>query len=158
MPALQFDRRRLRRTTCATLLVWLFALTAGVFNACALAPAGATGRLGQVWQLGAAVQDLDAGALTAAGHGTQDHHDHPAAHHGHGSDSGKVNCLQFCNDESSAIAKVPLPVTDLGLGLPTLVEPWHAIAAAGSVGFRQSPERPGSRGPPLVIRFLRLTL
>jgi hypothetical protein len=137
MPAFHFDRRRLRRTARATLMAWLFALTAGVVNACVLVP----------------VEPVEhaVGKVSVAHHG-----------HGHEDDSGKASCLKFCDDESSAIAKVKLPVVDLGSSLLTVVEPWNSIAAADRLGFRHSLEPTGSRGPPLVselvIRFLRLTL
>jgi hypothetical protein len=154
MPALHFDRRRLRRTAWATLVVWLIALTAGVVNACALVPAGPAERaVGQVSHADVVMHDPHGGALTGAGHQGES-----VAHHGHGHDSGKVSCLKFCDDESSAIAKVKLPGVDLGSSLLTAVEPWNAIAAAGRVAIRQSLDWPGSQGPPLVIRFLRLTL
>lgn len=145
MSAFHFDRRRLRRTAWATLVFWLFALTAGVVNACALTPAGPAERGGVHGDI--ALHDPHAGAPTAAAHASQ-----------HEQDSGKVSCLKFCDDESSAIAKLKAPVVDLDSSLLTVVEAWNPIAAIGSVGFRQSLERPGSQGPPLVIRYLRLAL
>lgn len=144
MPAFQFDRRRLCRTVWATLVVWLFALAAGVVNACVLTPAGPA--------------EHDTDAVTAARHGSRLDPGEPVAHLGYGQDAGKTSCLKFCDDESSAIAKVKLPVVDLESSLLTVLKPWNATAATGSVEFRPSLEQPGSQGPPLVIRFLRLTL
>ncbi|MBI3367799.1 MAG: hypothetical protein HY021_04945 [Burkholderiales bacterium] len=162
MPAFHFDRRRLRRATWATLLVWLFALAAGVVNACALTPRGAVDGVDP--QAGIVVHDKHASKPTAAGHPCHhaqvdevDHHGHGHGH-GHGQDSGKVSCLKFCDDECSAIAKVKLPVVGLGSTLLTVAEPWSAIVAAACAGVRHSPGRPSAQGPPLVIRFLRLTL
>jgi hypothetical protein len=152
MPAFHFHRRQLRRTAWATLVVWLFALTAGVVNACVLTPAGPPQHVvRQVPHADIAVQDAQAGAPIVTGVGSR--HDQ-----GHGQDSGKVSCLKFCDDESSAIAKVKLPLVDLALSLLTGIEPWNTIAASSRVGVRQSLEQLGSQGPPLVIRFLRLTL
>lgn len=156
MSAFHFDRRRLRRTVWATLVVWLFGLTAGVVNACVLTAKPAE-RAALYADL--SVHDPREGSPAGADHGSR--HDQEGAfvaHHGHAQDSGNVSCLKFCDDESSAIIKVKLPSVDLGSGHPAVVEPWNAIASAGGSGLRQSLERPGSRGPPLVIRFLHLTL
>ncbi len=159
MPAFHFDRQRLRRTAWATLVVWLIALTTGVVNACVLAPAGLAERAsGHLPHADVAVHGLQAGTPVGASHGSHLDHDQTAAHHGHGQGSGKLNCLKFCDGESSAIAKLKLPVVDLGSSPLVAVAPWSVITATGSVDFRPSPERPGSQGPPLVIRFLRLTL
>ena len=46
----------------------------------------------------------------------------------------------------------------LGAVFAVLAQPWQPIAATGSTGWGLSSQRPGSQGPPLVIRFLRLTL
>jgi hypothetical protein len=156
MSAFHFDRRQLRRTAWATLMVWVLALAAGVVNACALTPAGPVARA--ILQVGIVVHDAHAIAPTSAA--IESHHEQVDAvgHHDHGQDSGKESCLKFCDDETSAIAKIKLPVVDLSSTLLTAAEPWSAIGAAGGAGFRQSLERPGSHGPPLVIRFLRLTL
>jgi hypothetical protein len=142
MRVFHFDRRRLRRTARATLLVWLFALAAGVVNACALAPAGPAERVDAHADF--AVHGPDAVA--------------PAGHEGHEQDSGKVSCLKFCDDESSAIVKLKLLLVDFGSSLAAMAAPWNLTAASGNIGLRPSSERPGSQGPPLVIRFLRLTL
>jgi hypothetical protein len=158
MPIFHFDRRRLRRTAWATLVVWLFALAAGVVNACALTSAGPAERA--VSQAGIVVEDPHAVASIGSGHASHQDPIEAVSHHGygHGQDSGKISCLKFCDDEASAIAKVELPVVDLGSSLLTVVEAWNPVAASGSLGLRPSLQRPGSRGPQLVIRFLRLTL
>ena len=157
MPAFHFGRQRLRRTAWATLVIWVLALAAGVANACALTPMGTAGRA--MSQAGIVAHDPHSGAPTRAGHASLDDPVGVVQYgHGHGQDSGKVSCLKFCDEESSAIAKVKLPVVDLGVSLLTVVEPWNSNAAAGGSGLRRSLERPGSQGPPLVIRFLRLTL
>lgn len=156
MSAFHFDRRQLRRTTWATLAVWVLALAAGVVNACGLTPAGPAERA--TLQVGIVVHDEHAVAPSSSAFESHHGQSEAVGHHDHGQDSGKGSCLKFCDDESSAIAKVKLPFVDLSATLLTAAEPWNAILAAGSAGFRQSLERPGSQGPPLVIRFLRLTL
>jgi len=156
MFAFHLHRQQLRRIAVAMLVVWVLALAAGVINACALAPGWPIDR--SVLQVGIVVHDVHADALTSAA--LESHHEQAEAvgHHGHGQDSGKGSCLKFCDDESSAIVKVQLPVVDLSATLLTATEPWNAVIAAGGAGFQQSLERPGSHGPTLVIRFLRLTL
>lgn len=144
MSAFHFDRQKLRRTAWAMLVAWLFALTAAAVNACAVAPAGQVER-------GEVRTDVSA-------HGGHHHDGKLANHHLHDQDSGKENCLKFCDDGSSAVAKVEPAVVDPGLTLLTTAEPWGVIAATSSAGFWQSRERAASQGPPLVIRFLRLTL
>jgi len=156
MSAFHFDRRQLHRTAWATLVVWVLALAAGVVNACALTTAGPMDR--SILRVGIVVHDKHASAPSSAAIESSHEQAETVGHHEHGQDFGKGSCLKFCDEESSAIAKVKLQVVDLSATLLTAAEPWNAIVAAGGVGFRQSLERPGSQGPPLVIRFLRLTL
>lgn len=159
MPANHFYRRQLRRTAWVTLVAWLFALAAGVANACALSPEGPAGRwVSSVSHFGVAAQDSAEGSPDGAGHDGDHDHGGAVLPHGHGHDAGKVSCLKFCDDESSTIAKVQLPAVDVGPGLVTMAAAWSPMAAIGGRGFRRAPERPGSQGPPLVIRFLRLAL
>ncbi len=158
MPAYSFARR-LRRTVWAMLLFWLFATVAGVVNACMLTPTGPAER--SVVRAGITTLDLQADAGTGA-HTDADpggHHEQVASvpSHGHDGSSGKVSCLKFCDDESSALTKGKLPA-DLGVSLLTVLVPWNSAAAIGSVASQKSLERPDSQGPPLVIRFPRLTL
>jgi hypothetical protein len=156
MYAFHFDRLQLRRAAWATLVVWVLAMAAGVVNACALTPPGPVERA--ILQVGTTEHDAHASAPISSS--IESHHEQAetVGHHEHGQDFSKGSCLKFCDDETSAIAKVKLPVVDLSATLLTAAEPWNAIVAAGGAGFRQSPECPGSQGPPLVIRFLRLTL
>jgi hypothetical protein len=159
MAAVHFDRRGLRRTAWAMLVVWLFALTAGAVNACMLAPVGPAERAaGPVSHADIAAHEPAAGSATGTRDGSRHDRAEPVFPHGHAEDSGKVSCLKFCDDESSAIAKVKLAFVDPGSSPLTVHQPWNALVATGSAGFRPSRQRPGSRGPPLVIRFLRLTL
>lgn len=156
MYAFHFDRRQLRRTTWATLMVWVLAIAAGVVNACALTPSSTAERA--TLHVGTVVHDAHADAPSSAAIDSHHEQSETVGHHGHGQDSGKVSCLKFCDDESSAIATVKLPVVDLSATLLTAAVPWSAIVATCGAGFRHLLERPESQGPPLVIRFLRLTL
>lgn len=142
MSIFHFNHRRRRRTAGVTLVFWLLALAAGVVNACALGPAGPEG-VGLQAEVASPAQYRDDGERSG---------------HHHGLNSGQKSCLKFCDDESSAVVKVKLPAVDGSAVLAVLAQPWQPIAATGSTGWGLSLRRPGSHGPPLVIRFLRLTL
>lgn len=90
-------RRSLRHTTWMILVVWLFALAAGVANACLLTEPNASSPL----------------SLTAIPH------EIPFAeiHHGEQADPGNDGCLKFCDEASLAITKVDQPIADDGPGV-----------------------------------------
>lgn len=156
MHALHFHRRRLRHTVRVTLVAWLFALCAGVVNACMLTPQGSGGPgVFAPSPLPSAARAEHASASKDAGHRG---HDDPVAGHGHEQDAGKDGCLKFCDDESSALSKNKIPVPDPGVPLLVSMAPWSPIVPNAGLGTRLSRGRPTSQGPPLVIRFLRLTL
>lgn len=139
----------LRRTTSTRqlaalmLFVWLFALAAGIVNACALGQA--PGRHANL-------------ALSEpAEHG----HEHAGA-----DDSAPVPapaCLKFCDDERSTLN---LPVKDPGSAAdllsppqqlqPTLLAWTSGEGLAPLAPLAQPPYR--ETGPPIPIRFLRLTI
>jgi hypothetical protein len=146
MCVFRFHQRQLRHTVWLTLAFWLFALAAGVVNACVLTPQASAGR---------AIDPVaHSNAAQHEGHG----HDGPLAHDGHQQDAGKTGCLKFCDDESSALSKNEAPGVDLGATFVALVQPWPAVVPIAIIGTRLSVARPTAQGPPLVIRFLRLTL
>jgi len=162
MPALHFDRRRLRRTVCVTLAAWLFALTAGVVNACVLTPHSDALRAAvlETHRESPARQE-PAGSPAQAGDDQHRSHDDRSARAGHaqdGGDAGQGSCVKFCDDESSALAKYNAPILDLGAGVATVFEPWSAAVSITGAESRRSLERLPAHGPPLAIRFLRLTL
>jgi len=155
MHAVHFDRQRLRHTVWVTLVAWLFALSAGVVNACMLAPAGAVG------------VGVDAASpLRTAAHAEVPNPSRVVVHggegglypqHGPGPDSGKDSCLKFCDDESSALSKSKGSTLDPGVALLAGIARWNPIVPKTPLGTRLSLRRPPAQGPPLVIRFLRLT-
>ena len=140
MLALVFHRRRLRRTTWVMLLAWVLALSAGVVNACQLQPHG----LGSHASVSSIPHD---------GHGLHDGDDMDE-----GVDAGKAGCLKFCDDGSSSVPQSKSAATDVPcpVGLARLDEALASPAGAGPMQrlLEQSP----AHGPPLVIRFLRLTI
>ena len=139
MLALVFHRRRLRRTTWVMLLAWVLALSAGVVNACQLQPHGLESHA----------------SISSTPHGGHGLHD---GDNNEGEDAGKAGCLKFCDDGSSSVPQsksaatdVPCPVVLACLG--------EALASpAGTGPMQRLLEQAPAHGPPLVIRFLRLTI
>ena len=73
-------------------------------------------------------------------------------------DTGKAGCLKFCDDQSSTLAKGETAQTDLpGMVMTAAIDWLSAIPTATAATWR-SAERQISQGPPLFIRFLRLTI
>lgn len=102
-------------------MFWLFAMVAGVVNACLLTPPTAPERSAAFAGIAALDAHADAGTGARAGIGHGGHHDQvDPVRSGLDGQSGNVSCLKFCGDESSAMTKAKLPV-DLSLGLLTLV-------------------------------------
>lgn len=156
MHALTCHRRRLQRTVWLTLGAWLFALASGVVNACLVAPAPA--------QRGGLTQQISADEMAHGVHApTGDHRasEAPVAaasqlphDHSPGSDS----CQKFCSDEASALSKSLSPSADLPASLVGVFVHWppDALSTSAAAQWLQWPT--AAQGPPLVIRFLRLTL
>lgn len=137
------------------LFAWVFALAAGVANACLVtlpgsAPAG---------------HENHPHVHESAAHGpasavlADDEGEYALAHpHQAQADPAKASCLKFCDDESSVLVKSGSPWFDwapadtlLG-GLP--IQP----APLTDARERRSLAGHHAQGPPLVIRLLRLTL
>jgi hypothetical protein len=149
-----------RRICAAMVLVWLFAVFTSAAHACIL--------LGQP-QPG--TQAVQAGGPDAAA----DHsHHHPAAAHEHlfhdAADAGDdathpaatdhhPSCAKFCQDEGATLTKHSSLDNPLDL-LPGLLATGGTPVSyppATAVGRRET-QRPQAAGPPLALRFLRLTL
>lgn len=122
------------------LVAWLFALGMGVVNACVVVPPAVDGH--RVAVIGP--HDLAGPAAHA--------------HQGHGDAIGQTGCLKFCADESSTLSKSHVPALDLGLPLRAVVSAWRSAIPITAIGTWLASDRPMPHGPPLVIRFLRLTL
>lgn len=132
------DRRRLRRWAAQVLLVWLFGLAMGVANACTLE------------------ESTHHHANAEAAVSLAEHH-----HGDEQDDSGKANCLNFC--EKSSIAAPQLKVVDDGLAAFGLaLTAFDTLAISGQCQptvdrlMVNSPHLPG--GPPPRIAFQRLAL
>ena len=159
MPTLAFNRRQLRHTACVTLLGWMLALMLGVLNACLLQPHSQPASASHATSRH---EFADAGLIDSTeAHVEHSHHDsHPAQHGDHDAakDAGKAGCLKFCSDESSTLAKGKFTQADLPNPVVVAVVEWPSMAPLPMGTLRTSAERPASPGPPLVIRFLRLTI
>jgi hypothetical protein len=151
-----FHQRAKRRIVWATLVAWVLALLAGVANACLLqdhdfripAPAASAheGVLGR---------DMNAAIPFHVEHGNQDG---APLNVDDSRDAAKAVCVKFCDDESSTIAKVQTLQLDLPGPLLLARIDWQTELPVATVAMRRVAERPASQGPPLVIRFLRLTI
>ena len=151
MLTLSFHRCHRRRTAWVTLLAWVLALMAGMVNACQLQTRDAA-------RPGPANVDLhDSGV-----------HADPASHAGHvvqdrgypAPDAGAAGCLKFCDEGASTLAK-----GQVGHGRTGPPRSSSRSSRGGVAGWpRRAPRssgatsRPRAHGPPLVIRFLHLTL
>ena len=160
MPTLTFNRRHLRRTACVTLLAWALALLSGVVNACLLQPhRQAASASSATSSPGLADAGLIDSTVVYVEHS---HHDNHQARQddrgGTTKDAGQAGCLKFCSDESSTLAKGKFTQADLPNPVVVAVVVWPSKAPLPMGTLRRSAERPASPGPPLVIRFLRLTI
>ena len=155
MPTLTFSRRQLRRTACMTLLAWALALLSGVVNACLLQPHSQTASASSAIS---SPELSDAGLIgSTVAHVEHNHHDSQQAGQGD-HDAGKAGCLKFCSDESSTLAKGKFTQADQPNPVVVAVVEWPSIALLPMGTLLRSAERPASPEPPLVIRFLRLTI
>ncbi len=134
---------RQRMTIWLMLWVWLLAMSSGVLSACLLTIADRSGG-------------------DAHGHATADLHGagtSPESLQGpdHERAAGTEACLKFCADESSALSTGKVSIADLDGPLAAVVGPRLAGIAGDLLGTRRSLRQPAAQGPPLVIRFARLT-
>jgi hypothetical protein len=152
--------RRLRHIVWLTLLAWLFALTAGVVNACVLSMPDRVAR--ELNSAQHAESALHMGgphtSMAESGAHFNGHETAATAQHEHGQDADQDSCLKFCNDEATALSKDKSSGSDMTVALAEADTWCFSAAPIMSAGGGLSRERPTSRGPPLVIRFLRLTL
>jgi hypothetical protein len=150
MFAFRTQSRRLRPLVWAMLFAWLFGLTAGVVNACALNQPSAPAR--------SLVAESHTAPPAHAGADSRHHVDGPVTQHEHEQNGGNDSCLKFCDDESSALSKGSKAAQDQGIHLVAATLWPVAVVPVSTAGAEQSSARPSAQGPPLVIRFLRLTL
>ena len=139
--------KRLRRLAAQILLGWLFALAAGIVNAC--------------------VVDVPRQPAPAAPHEHRHEHAGPAAHghdtaagHHHSPGLAKAHCAKFCGDEGSTVPAVKQSF-DPGAVAWMAAAPTPGLVFAAGVDatplHRADATAPPGRVP-IPIAFLRLTL
>lgn len=116
-------------------LVWLFGVFAGVANACVLGGA----------------LDRDAGPAVAQQSSS-------LGQHGDGRTADEKNCLQFCDQSSSAVpgqakALDQVVMSAIPFGFATM-----ALPVAPALRLQRNAPPPRNSAPPIPIEFLRLTL
>jgi hypothetical protein len=155
MLSLYFQRHHLRRTAGLTLLAWVLALLAGTVNACQVQLHGPGTQASVVITQGdSAERGMRARQTLHREAGDHDGAGGPAGH----ADAGKGACLKFCDDESSTVAKGEATQTDLPGIVKVASTDWLPAMPTATVASWRSVEQQGSQGPPLFIRFLRLTI
>jgi len=142
-----------RRRLCGVMLfVWLFAVLGSTVNACVLS--------GSSPVKAAAHQQ----ALEYLAHeGNEGHEDTedaaaPAEHHHHDQADEHASCHKFCKDESTTLPQTR--VMDDQDFTPVLLSTFSSLLpdALPQARLTHALAQPRAQGPPLVIRFLRLTL
>ena len=133
-------RHSLRHATWMILAVWLFALGAGVANACLLNESNN----GSQSSFAAMPQDVPVAQT----------------HHGKQSAPDDAGCLKFCDEASLAITKVDQPIAD---GISGWVGVLHrpavpTLASASAFQRRVHSTRPAHMALPIDARPHRLTL
>lgn len=152
MQLLCIHRRSSRRIVWSMLLAWVFALGAGVVNACVLTPnravqhAVGTHEHHKIW-----VQDVSIVPIGQLDDGSADV---DAERQSPSHDA----CLKYCDDESTALSKSNVAAADPSLPVGALLAWWSPVAHVAHIGLWLPREHHAVPEPPLVIRFLRLTL
>ncbi|HEY1091658.1 MAG TPA: hypothetical protein VGE56_04860 [Rhodocyclaceae bacterium] len=135
------------------LFVWVFALSAGMVNACALGGAGEG-----VADLAPAPSPAHQHDAAAEEHGHHVHAGHPAAP---GPQDHEGACQKFCDDERSALSLLAKDLGSPGSMLPLLVQCSSLAWTSADMWMAEEPITrvpPRKTGPPIPIRLLRLTI
>ncbi len=149
-------RRTKQRTVTVMLMAWLFALVAGVVNACVLQVKVPDHHQGhQPMHSASTVIETHAHPSVLPQIGLPAPADDPSSN----ADSGKAQCKSLCDSEAAAAA-----AKQQGHDIANLAQtPMHVLAAAPylalvAIAKQSFDDRPPPAGAPMVIRFLRLTI
>ena len=151
-----FSRRRTKlRTVTVMLMAWLFALVAGVVNACVLQVKVTDHHQGhQPMHSASTVIETHAHPPVLPQIGLPAPADDPSSN----ADSGKAQCKSLCDSEAAAAAakQQGQAATDLAQGPEHVLAftPYLPLLATAKQSFDDRPPP----GAPMVIRFLRLTI
>ena len=152
-----FHRRAKQRTVMLTLAAWVFALMAGVVNACVLQVKLPADHHAQAQTYASASEVIDTHAhLAVLPHSAAPSPtDDPSGH----ADSSKAQCKNFCDVEASAAAAKPPghDATDPSQA-PMYLRACTPFALPLATAKQSFDDRPPPCGAPMVIRFLRLTI
>jgi hypothetical protein len=156
MLPLPFTRRHLRRTACATLFAWLFALLSGAVNACLIQPSATDLARANVSLAGPLVAEVAGPGQATRQIESAQHHAHDE-HGGPVDDLGQAGCLKLCADESSAVTKSKAAQAELPGPFSVSRADWQPASPVADVAPWRSVDRPAAQSSPLFIRLLRLT-
>ena len=142
-----------RRRLCGVMLfVWLFAVLGSTVNACVLS--------GSSPVKAAAHQQALEYLAHEGNEGSEDTEDAaaPAEHHHHDQADEHASCHKFCKDESTTLPQTRV-MDDQDFN-PVLLSTFSSLLpdALPLAPLTHALAQPRAQGPPLVIRFLRLTL
>ena len=152
-----FSNRRTRRNTAvAALLVWLFALSSGIANACLLeAPSHTHSHTHSHGHSHAAT----AGSELQHSHVGLTRHSAAIESAEHDSDVPKSACLKVCDDGSKATVKLQTSSDLPDPGMPPVVAiVWDAATPVACAPCAMNDLRPPMVGPPFRVRYSRLAL
>jgi hypothetical protein len=152
------SHRTTRRTAAVMLAVWLMALGTGFANACLVQEDHARhGHLSHPEADSTALPQAPMRDILADQYDSTSEHleatdqDHTA--------SEKLACQNFCAAEQSGLLKQADPASAHPDTILMSAAMWRLMpASAGRAAPLAAPDVPGWRGPPLFIRFLRLTI
>lgn len=160
-----------RRRLCSVMLfVWLFAVLGSTVNACVLSGSSPVKAAAHQQAVEYLAHEGKEGHEAHDGH--DDHDDHggapghedtedaaaPAEHHHHDQADEHASCHKFCKDESTTLPQTR--VMDDQDFTPVLLSTFSSLLpdALPLAPLTHALAQPRAQGPPLVIRFLRLTL
>ena len=140
------DTRRNRSTALVMLLLWLFAVSSGIVNACVLQPHETDAHLAGVQPSTHATAVMAGHVETLVGHeGTLD--------------ASMAPCLKVCDDSSQALIKLQ-PLFDWADRGPALTDSmlWAVAIPLVSVQRHMDPPPTATSEPPVRVRYSRLAL
>ena len=149
-----FSNKRTRRNTAvAALLVWLFALSSGIANACLLEAPTKHSHSHTHSHAAKAGSELDHAHVGVTEHSAA------VASDEHHADVPKDACLKVCDDGLKATVKLQTSSDLLDPGMPPVVGiVWNTATPVASAPSEMDDLPPPMAGPPFRVRYSRLAL